>query len=156
MNIIEALSIAKHEPCSIATSMKSFIFGCNKGRDVNYFDLFLFYALYTYKPANSFFDKKMNLSKKHKMNFFIQNTNEHPEIFANFKTDYYHTIELVKEAIIYGSNSNFFNIDDSLNVQLVKKNVDNKNQIAENIGKLYSTQSTAYWFKYLKVNIDAI
>ena len=47
-------------------------------------------------------------------------------------------------------------MDDDLVVTLEKKTVDDKNQIAENIGKLYSTQSTAYWFKYLKVNIDAI
>ena len=156
MNIIEALSIAKHEPSTVAISMKSFIFGCNKGRDVSYFDLFLFYPLYTYKPAESFFDKQMSLTIKHKSNFFIKNTNEHPEIFANLQIDYYSTIELVKEAIIYGVNRKFFYMDDDLIVTLEKKTVDNKNQIAENIGKLYSTQSTTYWFKYLKVNIDAI
>jgi hypothetical protein len=156
MNIIEAFSIAKHEPSTVARSMKSFIFGCNKGRDVSYFDLFLFYPLYTYKPAESFFNKQMSLTVKHKSNFFIKNTNESPEIFANIKIDYYSTIELVKEAIIYGVNREFFYIDNNLDVHLVKKSVDDKNQIAENIGKLYSTQSTAYWFKYLKVNIDAI
>jgi len=156
MNIIEALSIAKHEPSAVATSMKSFIFGCKRERDVSYFDLFIFYPLYTYKPAKSFFDKQMSLTAKHKRNFFIKNTNKNPEIFANLKIDYYSTIELVKEAIIYGVNKEFFYIDDSLNINLLKKSVDDKNQIAENIGKLYSTESTAYWFKYLKVNIDAI
>jgi len=156
MNIIEALSVAKHEPFSVATSIQSFILGCNKGRDVSYFDLFIFYPLYTYKPAKSFFDKKMSLAIKHKINFFIKNTNEHPEIFANLKIDYYSTIEVVKEAIIYGVNRELFSIDDNLNVNLLKKSIDDKNHIAENIGKLYSTQSTAYWFKYLKVNIDAI
>jgi len=155
MNIIEAMYIAKNSPDNIATELKSFIFGF-KIREVNFFDLFLFYALYSYKPANDFFDRKMKLSTKDQVNFFVDNVNKQPEIFANFKNDYYNTIPLIKEAILYGTNNSYFKITDTFIVLPTQKVVKNKNRISENIGKFLSTQNTAYLYNYFKVDIDAI
>lgn len=156
MDIIEALYIAKHSPSKIAVDIKSFIFGFKDKRDVTYFDLFLFYTLFSYQPANDYFDKGMSLSIDNQVNFFITKINENPEIFANCKVDFYETISLTKEAILYGVNKNYFIVDENLIIKLVKKTVSNKNRTAENIGKLCSTQSTAYLYNYFKVDIDAI
>ena len=98
----------------------------------------------------------MRLATVDKINFFIDKTNEKPEIFTNFQRDFFNTIELTKNAILYAIEKDYFAFDDELLVSLTKKTIKEKNNIAENIGKLYSTKSTAFWYNYFKVNIDAI
>lgn len=156
MDTIEALYILKHSPHKIAEKLKSFIYGFNGRREVNYFDVFLFYSLYSYNPAYNFFDKQMPIQNNYLGNFFIDKTNETPEIFANFNTDFYETISITKEAIIYGVGNLYFSIDEEMNIHLVKKKVTNKDRGAENIGKLFSSQNTAYLYNFFKVDIDAI
>lgn len=156
MNIVEAINISRNSPSIIAKEMKSFIFGFKGRRKLSYFDLFLFYPLYSYKPSYEFFDKRMLLSNENKINFFITNSNLNPEIFANFKVDFYATIKIIKESIIYGINKNYFTINDDFNVELTLKSVTDKSRVSENIAKFLSTQSTAYLYNYFKVDIDAI
>ncbi len=156
MDTIEALFILKHSPDKIATKLKSFIYGFQNRREVNYFDLFLFYSLYSYRPAYLFFDKQMRISNEYLGNYFIDKTNETPEIFANFKIDFYQTVSITKEAIIYGADQLYFKIDDEMNIKLFKKTLSDKDRVAENIGKLFSTQSTAYLYNFFKVDINAI
>lgn len=156
MDTIEALYILKHSPDKIAEKMKSFIYGFNGRREVNYFDLFLFYSLYSYNPAYNFFDKQMPIQNNYLGNFFIDKTNEAPEIFANFNIDFYQTIFISKEAIIYGVSSSYFSMDKEMNIYLVKKKITTKDRVAENIGKLFSSQSTAYLYNFFKVDINAI
>ncbi len=156
MDTIEALYILKHSPNKIAEKMKSFIYAFNGRRKVNYFDLFLFYSLYSYNPAYNFFDKQMPIQNDYLGNFFIDKTNESPEIFASFNVDFYQTISITKEAIIYGVGNSYFSMDEEMNIQLVKKKLTNKDRVAENIGKLFSSQNTAYLYNFFKVDIDAI
>ena len=156
MNIIEAINITKNSPNKVAKELQSFIYGFKDRRDVSYFDLFLFYPFFSYKPSHDFFNKQMRLSNKNKVNFFIENTSLQPEIFASIKFDFYETIYLTKEAIIYGINNKYFLIDDKFIISLNTKHLSNKNRVSENIGKFLSTQSTAYLYKYFKVDIDAI
>lgn len=156
MNIIEAINLTKNSPNKIAKELQSFIYGFKDRRDVNYFDLFLFYPFFSYKPSYDFFDKQMRLSNKDKVNFFIDNTSLQPEIFASIKFDFYETISLTKEAIIYGVNNQYFILDDDYIIKLNKKNVSNKDRVSENIGKFLSTQNTAYLYNYFKVDINAI
>lgn len=156
MDTIEALYLLKHSPDKIAEKLKSFIYGFNNRREVNYFDLFLFYSLYSYNPAYDFFDKQMNISKEYLGNYFIDKTNKAPEIFANFNIDFYQTISITKDAIVYGTSNSYFSIDEEMNMYLIKKNIVNKDKVAENIGKLFSTQNTAYLYKFFKVDINAI
>ncbi|MDO8609501.1 MAG: DUF6521 family protein [bacterium] len=156
MDTIEALYILKHSPDKIAEKMKSFIYGFKGHREVSYFDLFLFYSLYSYNPAYIFFDKQMTLQKNFLGNFFIDKTNEAPEIFANFNIDFYQTISISKETIIYGVSNSYFSIDEEMNIHLVKKTVSTKDRVAENIGKLFSSQNTAYLYNFFKVDINAI
>lgn len=156
MNIIEAINISRNSPSVIANEMKSFVFGFKGRRKLSYFDLFLFYPLYSYNPSYEFFDKPMTLSNKNQINFFITNSNLNPEIFANFKVDYYETIQIIKESIIYGVNKNYFTINDDFIIELTLKRVTNKSRVSENIAKFLSTQSTAYLYNYFEVNIDAI
>lgn len=156
MDTIEALYILKHSPNKIAEKMKSFIYGFNGRREINYFDLFLFYSLYSYNPAYIFFDRQMTLQNNSLGNFFIDKTNESPEIFVNFNIDFYQTISITKEATIYGVSNSYFSIDEEMNIHLVNKKVTNKDRVAENIGKLFSSQSTAYLYNFFKVDINAI
>lgn len=158
MNTIEAIFILKHSPDKVAEKLKSFIYGFKNRRDVNYFDLFLFYSLYSYGPAYVVFDSNMRLQPDYLGNFFIDKTNQKPEIFASFNNDFYQTILLTKEAIIYGTSKAYFfiNINDEMSVNLARKTVKNKDRVAENIGKLFSSQSTAYLYNFFKVDINAI
>jgi len=161
MDSLEALFILQHSPEIIAKDIKSFIYGFwdskkNLRRETSYFDLFLFYPLYSYQPAKIFFDKRMSLGQGHQTNFFIDKTNENPEIYASFQKDFYATRHLTKKAILYGIDQKYFQIDDDMNVSLLKKTVSDKNRVAENIGKLYSTQSTAYLYNFFKVDINAV
>lgn len=155
MNTIEAIFILKHSPDKVAEKLKSFIYGF-KNRSVNYFDLFLFYSLYSYGPAYDLFDSDMRIQQNYLGNFFIDKTNQRPEIFASFNSDFYQTILLTKEAIIYGVNKAYFFINDEMEVKLLKKTLKDKDRAAENIGKLFSSQSTAYLYNFFKVDINAV
>jgi len=154
MNIIEAVSIADHSPSKIAEKLKSFIFGFKNRRDVTYFDLFLLYPLYSYKPAYEYFDKNMSL--KDKMNFFTTHSSTHPEVFINVQADFINTLSVMKEGILYATNNDYFEIDNNLIVHLTKKTLSNKDRVAENIGKFCSTKKTSYLYNFFKVDIDAI
>ena len=61
----------------------------------------------------------------------------HLEIFASFNIDFYQTISITKEAIIYGVSNSYFSIDEEMNIHLVKKKVTNKDRVAENIGNYF-------------------
>lgn len=156
MNIIEAVNLAEHSPSRVAIKLKSFIFGFNSRRDVSYFDLFLFYPLYTYRPSYDYFNR--NISVQNKMNFFITHSSSSPDIFANFNRDYYLTLSLIKDSFLYGVNNNYFKLDDDFKISLCRKTIrsEDKNKVAENIGKFYSCKSTAYLYDFFKVEIDAI
>lgn len=156
MDTIEALYLLKHSPDKIAEKLKSFIYGFNGRREVNYFDLFLFYSLYSYNPAHTFFNRQMQLRNDYLGNFFIDKTNESPEIFVNFNIDFYQTISVTKESIVYGVSNSYFSINEDMNIHLTKKNISNKDRVAENIGKLFSSQNTAYLYNFFKVDINAI
>lgn len=156
MNTIEAIFILKHSPDKVAEKLKSFIYGFKNRRDANYFDLFLFYSLYSYGPAYDLFDSDMRIQQNYLGNFFIDKTNQRPEIFASFNSDFYQTILLTKEAITYGTSNKYFSINDEMKVILSKKQLKDKDRAAENIGKLFSAQSTAYLYNFFKVDINAI
>ncbi len=98
----------------------------------------------------------MRIQQNYLGNFFIDKTNQRPEIFASFNSDFYQTILLTKEAIIYGVNKAYFSINDEMEVKLLKKTLKDKDRAAENIGKLFSSQSTAYLYNFFKVDINAV
>ena len=97
MDILEALYIAKHSPTDIAEKMRSFLVGYSGKRKVSYFDMFLFYPLYSYRPAYDFFSARMNLIHSYEMNYFIDKTNKRPEIFASFQNDFYETFKIMQK-----------------------------------------------------------
>lgn len=157
MNISQAIFINKLSPETISKDLYSILSGFEEvailnNRKANYFDLFIIFAFYCYKPAiEEFKDVKYN-----KYTTFKIRVERNPDIFANISLRYKEGIKFCKNAILYGINNDLFVIDEQFNISIIKKKGMQVDTPLKNIGKTFSTKSTNELFNYFEVNINEI
>ncbi len=157
MNISKAIFLNKLSPEVISKDLYSLVKGFEEveaynDRKLNYFDLFILFAFYNYKPAiNEFKNVRYD-----KYTTFKLRVERNPDIFANINLRYSQGIQHCKMAILYGLNNNLFIIDDDFNISTVQQRGFNINKPLKNIGKTFSTKTTQELYSYFKVDINEI
>lgn len=157
MNISEAIFLNKLSPDIICKDLYTISLGFEEvknenNREINYFDMFILFAFYSYKPALEEFEKV----KYNKYTSFKLRIERNPDIFANINIRFSQGIEFCKAAIIYGINNQYFEMNE--NMIIIPKKIPNikfdKRLI--NIGKTFSTKSSKDLYNYFKVDINEI
>lgn len=157
MNISEAIFLNKISPDIICNSLYDIALGFKEverenNRRINYFDMFILYAFYSYKPAIDEFESV----RYNKYTTFKLRIERNPDIFANIEMRFSHGIEFCKAAIIYGLNNEYFELDENMDITLKKVRGHQSDKRLINIGKTFSTKSSKELYKYFKVNINEI
>lgn len=157
MNISEAIFLNKVSPDSICKDLYTITLGFKEvekenNRKVNYFDMFVLFAFYSYKPAlEEFTNVQYN-----KYTTFKLRIERNPDIFANINGRFSDGIEFCKAAILYGLNNQYFDIDEYMNLIPKKIRGFKSDKRLINIGKTFSTKSSKELYKYFKVDINEI
>lgn len=157
MNITEALFLNKISPEKVSQDFYSIIKGFEEvskenKRQINYFDLFILFAFYTYKPVIDEFTRV----QYDRHTTFKNRIERNPDIFANIQLRYSEGISFCKKAVLYSINNQIFNMDEELNIYTIENKQIKINTQLKNIGKTFSTKSTNELFNYFEVNINEI
>lgn len=157
MNITEALFLDKISPEKVSQDFYSIIKGFEEvskenKRQINYFDLFILFAFYTYKPAIDEFTRV----QYDRHTTFKNRIERNPDIFANIQLRYSEGLSFCKKAILYSINNRILNMDEELNIYTIENKHIKINTQLKNIGKTFSTKSTNELFNYFEVNINEI
>lgn len=157
MNISQAIFYNELSPDIICKDLYNIIKGFEEveeqnNRRVNFYDLFILFAFYNYKPALEEFENV----KYNKYTSFKLRIERNPDIFANINIRFSQGIDFCKAAIIYGINNQYFEMDE--NLMIISKKVRNFNYDKRliNIGKTFSTKNSNELYKYFKVDINEI
>ena len=157
MNITEALFLDKISPEKVSQDFYSIIKGFEEvskenKRQISYFDLFILFAFYTYKPAIDEFTRV----QYDRHTTFKNRIERNPDIFANIQLRYSEGLSFCKKAILYSINNRILNMDEELNIYTIENKHIKINTQLKNIGKTFSTKSTNELFNYFEVNINEI
>ncbi|KAB7889544.1 three component ABC system middle component [Poseidonibacter ostreae] len=157
MNISQAIFYNKLSPDTICKDFYSIVKGFEEvneqnNRKINFYDLFILFAFYNYKPAIEEFTNV----KYDKYTTFKLRVERNPDIFANIQNRFKDGISFCKTAILYGLNNNIFIMDKNLNISTIKTRGMKIQLPLKNIGKTFATKSTEELYNYFKVNINEI
>lgn len=153
MNLAKAIYYNSIAPENICHLILNIIKGFEdtKIRNLNYFDLFILIPFYSYRPAQEQFERIVF----NPVNSFQRDVERNPDIFSNFGFQYEKSIKYIKLGILYALDKDFIIMDEDMNIQINTK-FKNDNKIIFNIGKVFSTKSTANLYNFFEVDINVI
>lgn len=153
MNLAKAIFYNSIAPENISQLILNIIKGFEdaKIRNLNYFDLFIIIPFYSYKPAQEQF-KKVVFKQ---INSFQRDVERNPDIFSNFSFQYEKSIKHIKFGVLYALDKQLIIMDEDMNIQINTK-FKSDNKIIFNMGKVFSTKSTASLYNFFEVDIDVI
>lgn len=153
MNLAKAIFYNSIAPENISQLILNIIKGFEdaKIRNLNYFDLFIIIPFYSYKPAQEQF-KKVVFKQ---INSFQRDVERNPDIFSNFSFQYEKSIKHIKLGVLYALDKQLIIMDEDMNIQINTK-FKSDNKIIFNMGKVFSTKSTASLYNFFEVDIDVI
>lgn len=153
MNLAKAIYYSSIAPENISQLILNIIKGFEEAkiRDINYFDLFIIIPFYSYGSAQKQFERIVF----NQVNSFQRDIERNPDIFSNFSLQYEKSIKHIKLGLLYALDKQLIVIDKDMNIQInIKFKSDNK--IIFNMGKVFSTKSTASLYNFFEVDINVI
>lgn len=153
MNIAKAMYYNSVSPENINKLILNILkgYGDTKIRSLNYFDLFIIIPFYSYLPAQRQF--KSIIYKQ--VNSFQRDIERNPNIVSNFNFRYQKSLKYIKYGILYALENQMILMDENMDISLNQEyKTDNKTIF--NIGKVFSTKSTASLYNYFEVEINDI
>ncbi len=153
MNSAKAIYYNSIAPENISQLILNIIKGFEdtKLRSLNYFDLFIIISFYSYRPAQEQFQS----IKFTPINIFQRDIERNPDIFSNFIFQYEKSINHIKLGTMYALNKEYIVMDENMNITINKK-FKSDNNIIFNMGKVFSTKSTASLYNFFKADINVI
>lgn len=153
MNLAKAIYYNSIAPENISQLILNIIKGFEdaKIRDLNYFDLFIVIPFYSYRPAQEQFQN----IKFTPINIFQRDVERNPDIFSNFSFQYEKSIQHIKLGILYAVDKKLIIMDENMYIQINTK-FKSDNKIIFNMGKVFSTKSTASLYNFFEVDINVI
>lgn len=153
MNLAKAIYYNSIDPENISQLVLNIVKGFEdtKIRNLNYFDLFIIIPFYSYRPAQQQFEKIVF----NQVNSFQREIERNPDIFSNFSFQYRKSINHIKLGILYALDKDLIVMDDDMNIQINTK-FKSDNKIIFNMGKVFSTKSTASLYNFFEVDINVI
>lgn len=157
MNISQALFLNKLSPETISNDFYNILLGFEEveslnNRKANFFDLFVLFAFYNYKPVI----KEFTNVRYDKYTTFKLRVERNPDIFSGIEDRFLQGIPFCKTAILYGLNQKMFLLDQNFDISTIKTKGIQNNTPLKNIGKTFSTKTTEELYNYFKVNIHEI
>ncbi len=153
MNLAKAIYYNSIAPENISQLVLNIVKGFEdtKIRNLNYFDLFIIIPFYSYRPAQQQFERIVF----NQVNSFQREIERNPDIFSNFSFQYRKSINHIKLGILYALDKDLIVMDDDMNIQINTK-FKSDNKIIFNMGKVFSTKSTASLYNFFEVDINVI
>ena len=153
MNLAKAIYYNSIDPENISQLVLNIVKGFEdtKIRNLNYFDLFIIIPFYSYRPAQQQFERIVFSQ----VNSFQREIERNPDIFSNFSFQYRKSINHIKLGILYALDKDLIVMDDDMNIQINTK-FKSDNKIIFNMGKVFSTKSTASLYNFFEVDINVI
>lgn len=153
MNLAKAIYYNSIAPENISHLVLNIIKGFDdtKLRSLNYFDLFIIISFYSYRPAQEKFER---IVFNH-INSFQRDIERNPDIFSNFGFRYEKSINHIKLGIFHAIDKEYIVMDENMNITINKK-FKSDNKIIFNMGKVFSTKSTASLYNFFEVDINVI
>lgn len=153
MNLAKAIYYNSISPENISQLILNIIKGyeASKMRNCNFFDLFIIIAFYSYKPAQNQFEKIVFKP----INSFQRDIERNPHIFLKFNFRYKKSLKHIKLGILYALENEMILMDKNMDIT-IKEKFKSNNKIACNMGKVFSTKSTANLYNFFGVDINVI
>ncbi len=153
MNLAKAIYYNSIAPENISQLVLNIIKGFEdaKIRNLNYFDLFIVIPFYSYRPAQEQF-KRIVFNQ---VNSFQRDIERNPDIFSNFSFQYEKSIKHMKLGILYALDKGLIIMDENMDIKIDTK-FKSDNKIIFNMGKVFSTKSTASLYNFFEVDINVI
>ncbi len=153
MNLAKAIYYNSISPENISQLILNIIRGFDdaKIRKLNFFDLFIIIPYYSYAPAQKEFEKIVFK----KTNSFQRDVERNPNTFSKFDFRYEKSLEHIKLGIIYALDKEIIIMDDNMNIEISDKFKSN-NKVIYNMGKVFSTRTTANLYNFFEVDINVI
>ncbi|WP_310439797.1 three component ABC system middle component [Sulfuricurvum sp.] len=153
MNLAKAIYYNSIAPENISQLVLNIVKGFenSKIRKLNYFDLFIIIPFYSYSPAQKQFERIVF----NQINSFQRDVERNPEIFSNFNFQYEKSIRHIKQGILYALEKELIVMDDKLDITMNTKFTSDI-KIIFNMGKVFSTKSTASLYNFFEVDINVI
>lgn len=153
MNLAKAIYYNSISPENICQLILNIIKGFDdtKIRNLNFFDLFIIIPYYSYSPAQKQFESIVFK----KINSFQRDVERNPNTFSKFNFRYEKSLEHIKLGIIYALENGIIKIDANMNIMISGKFKSN-NKIIYNIGRVFSTKTTANLYNFFEVDINVI
>lgn len=153
MNLAKAIYYNSIAPENISQLVLNIIKGFEdaKIRNLNFFDLFIIIPFYSYSPAQKQFERIVF----NKINSFQRDVERNPDIFSNFCFQYEKSIKHIKLGVLYALENKLILMDENMNITINTK-FKSDNKIIFNMGKVFSTKSTASLYNFFEVDINVI
>jgi len=120
-------------------------------RKLNFFDLFIIIPFYSYSPAQQKFQSIVFKS----INSFQRDIERNPHIYSNFNFRYEKSLKYIKLGVLYALENDMIEMNNEMNI-IMKQKFKNKNKIIFNMGRVFSTKSTASLYNFFEVDINVI
>lgn len=153
MNLAKAIYYNSLSPENIAKLILNISEGFSETniRTLNFFDLFIIIPFYSYTPAQKQFQ---NIVFK-PINSFQRDIERNPNIFSNFDFRYEKSLKYTKLGVLYALEKEMILMDDNMNIKPIEK-FKHKDKVIFNMGKVFSTKSTASLYEFFEVDINVI
>jgi hypothetical protein len=153
MNLAKAIYYNSIAPENISQLVLNIIVGFEEAkiRNLNYFDLFIIIPFYSYRPAQEQF-KRIVFNQ---VNSFQRYIERNPDIFSNFNFQYEKSIKHLKQGILYALDNELIKMDENMDI-IIDTKFKSENKIIFNMGKVFSTKSTASLYNFFEVDINVI
>lgn len=153
MNLAKAIYYNSIAPENISQLVLNIIKGFEdtKIRNLNYFDLFIIIPFYSYRPAQEQFKRVVF----NQVNSFQRDIERNPDIFSNFGFQYEKSIKHIKLGILYALDKKLIIMDENMDIRIDSR-FKSDNKIIFNMGKVFSTKSTASLYNFFEVDINVI
>ncbi|NVJ54220.1 MAG: hypothetical protein HWD90_11020 [Campylobacteraceae bacterium] len=153
MNLAKAIYYNSISPENIS----KLIINATKGfddakiRKLNFFDLFIIIPFYSYPPAQKQF-KKIVFNK---INSFQRDVERNPNTFSKFNFRYEKSFQYIKLGVLYAIENDLIFMDENMDITINGK-FRSDIKIIYNIGKVFSTKTTASLYNFFEVDVNVI
>lgn len=153
MNLAKAIYYNSIAPENISQLVLNIIKGFEdtKIRNLNFFDLFIIIPFYSYSPAQKQFERIVFNG----INSFQRDIERNPDIFSNFSFRYEKSIKHIKLSILYALENKLIVMNENMDITINTK-FKSDNKTIFNMGKVFSTKSTASLYNFFEVDINVI
>lgn len=153
MNLAKAIYYNSISPENISKLITNVAKGFedSKIRKLNFFDLFIIIPFYSYSPAQKQFEKIVF----NKINSFQRDIERNPNTFSKFNFRYEKSIKHVKLGILHALENELVLMDENMDITINGK-CKSDIKVVYNIGKVFSTKTTASLYNFFEVDVNVI